>query len=509
MVSQPDYGKISLIRPNGSGEPLVSDFVTGLRRPHDIVFHTIGSTTYVYISETHQINRFIYNYADTTPHNRELIVTNLPDGEINGELRGAHNHALKNIAIDSKHNLYVSNASATNASVSDTVANPQRGAIYVYDAGATNVDANRGRLFARGLRNAEGLALLPNTDDLWVVVNNRDNVPYPHHGDFDGDGSDDYGKILPAYVDNHPPEAFTRVRDGGNYGWPFANPRPDSPSGLSNMPFDPDYTNNPNWSVYPESAFDRITKGIQAHSAPLGLSFLQNTNFPAAYRTGAVVGYHGSWNRTGRTGYKVTYFPWNASSNTPGDEVDFVTGWVNEETQDVWGRPVDAIADPQGNLFISDDEGGTVYKLTYAKPLTPFAVTTFTLLNADTDQPIAGFDPLRDGATIDLTALPTANLSIRANTSPTTVGSVRFAYDGNDNYKIENFVPYTIAGDNGPDYWPWTLTGGSHTLIATPYSEAQLGGTAGTPHKVSFRVEEGVKPQSVTSFTLLNADTEL
>jgi glucose/arabinose dehydrogenase len=95
------------------------------------------------------------------------------------------------------------------------------------------------------------------------------------------------------------------VRDGANYGWPYANPNPDTAAGLNNMPFDFDAQNNPNWSLFPESAFTRIDKGIQAHSAPLGLSFLQGTNFPADYREGAVIGLHGSWNRQVKTGYKV------------------------------------------------------------------------------------------------------------------------------------------------------------------------------------------------------------
>ena len=376
LVSQPDHGKVSLVRPNPNGDPLVSNFVTGLRRPHDIVFHTIDGVTYVYIAETHQIDRFIYNYGDMTAHDRQLIVTNLPDAEITGELGGAHNHALKNIAIDSQHNLYVSNASATNADPSDLAANPKRAAIYVYDARVANVGAAQGQLFASGLRNAEGLAFRPGTDELWVVVNNRDQIAYPFHNDYTGDGTDDYGKVLAAYVDNHPPEEFTRVRDGGNYGWPYANPNPDTPAGLNDMPFDLDVQNNADGRHGSADSFDRITKGIQAHSAPLGLSFLQGTNFPARYREGAVVGYHGSWNRTQRTGYKVAYFPWDAARNAPGDEIDLVTGWVINNNQDVWGRPVDAIVDPQGALFISDDQSGTIYKLTYAAAPAPTPTPT-------------------------------------------------------------------------------------------------------------------------------------
>ncbi len=108
---------------------------------------------------------------------------------------------------------------------------------------------------------------------------------------------------------------------------------------------------------------DRIVKGIQAHSAPLGLTFLQDTNFPNLYRNGAVVGLHGSWNRTQKTGYKVVYFPWNSTKQVPGEQADLVNGWLNEAEGQMWGRPVDSAVDLQGNLLISDDYSGTIYKL--------------------------------------------------------------------------------------------------------------------------------------------------
>ena len=169
-------------------------------------------------------------------------------------------------------------------------------------------------------------------------------------------------RCWPAYVDNHPPEEFIAVRDGGNYGWPFCNPDPDKT--VNNMPFDRDVEFNANGHVNCNK-MDRITKGIQAHSAPLGLTFLQNTNVPTSYRHGALIALHGSWNCTLKTGYKLIYFPWNASTQKPGNQVDLVTGWLDTKKQDVWGRPVDSAVDAQGNILISDDLSGTVYKLTY------------------------------------------------------------------------------------------------------------------------------------------------
>ncbi|WP_341530544.1 hypothetical protein WKK05_15455 [Nostoc sp. UHCC 0302] len=132
LVSQPSTGKVLIVQPNGSNDPIISDFVTGLRKPHDIVFHKINGTTYVYISETHQINRFTYKSGDIT--NREIVVAGLPDSSTS-ELKGSYGHELKNIALDSNHKLYVSIASTCNACLADTKSNPVRGAIYQYNIG--------------------------------------------------------------------------------------------------------------------------------------------------------------------------------------------------------------------------------------------------------------------------------------------------------------------------------------------------------------------------------------
>jgi dipeptidyl aminopeptidase/acylaminoacyl peptidase len=109
-------------------------------------------------------------------------------------------------------------------------------------------------------------------------------------------------------------------------------------------------------------------------------------------------------------------------------------------------------------------------------------VTSFTLIDATTDKPVAGYAPLADGATLDLATLP-QKLTVRANTSPVTVGSVQFTLDG-QLVKTENTAPYAIAGDrnSGADYRAWTLPdNGAHTLSATAFSARNGGGTASTP----------------------------
>jgi glucose/arabinose dehydrogenase len=357
FVSQPARGTIWWIsgKPVEASSPILA--VSGLRLPHGMAFTVIGGKTYLYVGESYEISRFQYDPNTHTLLHKEVVVPNLPDTS-SGILRGAYRHALKNLAISPDHHLYVDIASSTNSDPSDTTSDPVRCAIYRYD-----LDGGSRTLFARGIRNAEGLDFVPGTNVLWAVVNGSDDIRFPFHRSWSGTGSDDYGKRIPGYIDDHPPETFIHVKFGADYGWPFAEPDPDSPSGLDNMPLDPSYENNPDWSKYPEIGFTRSDKGIQAHSAPLGMAFLQETKLPEWLRNSAAVAYHGSWDRSRKTGYKVVIFPWTGQQQ-PGNQVDLVTGWLDEQSQRVWGRPVDVKPSADGEaLFISDDHSGTIYEL--------------------------------------------------------------------------------------------------------------------------------------------------
>jgi glucose/arabinose dehydrogenase len=356
LVSNPDSGDVVLLRERAGNGPESFSFASGLQLPHDMVFHQIGNVVYLYIAESNRVSRSVYTSGDTRTAAREVVVDNLPSADL-PELRGVYGHQLKNIALSPDHKLYISIASACNACIEDTVSNPLRGAIYQY-----NADGSGQRLFARGLRNAEGLDFIPGTNDLWLTVNGRDNLLYPFDNDFDGDGSSDYGKLNQKFVDDNPPELFTRARDGGNYGWPFCNPLPNAP--MANLELARDYELNRDGSRLDCAGVDRASKGLHAHSAPLGFSFLQNSQVPAAYRNGAVIALHGCWNCSSlRAGYKVIYIPIDIAGNA-GAEIDLVTGFVtNPDTREMWGRPVDVLADSKGNILVSDDLAGAIYQL--------------------------------------------------------------------------------------------------------------------------------------------------
>jgi glucose/arabinose dehydrogenase len=354
LLSSPSTGVITLLRPNGKFAGASMVFASGLKKPHDIVFHTIAGKTWVYVAESNRIIRALYHPDMVALGKPQVVVDNLPDLST-PEVKGSYHHPLKNIALNG-NKLYVAIASTCNACESDVASDPIRNAIYEYDA-----DGGHRRLYARGIRNAEGVRFKPGTNDLWVVVNNRDNIAYPFHKDFDGDGSDDYGKVMPAYVDGHPPDMLIKVRDGGNYGWPYCNSNPDG--GLDNMPFDRDIELNADGAKLDCTKADRITRGLTPHSAPLGMNFLQDSGLPAPYRNAMVIGEHGCWNCTAFIGHKLVLYPFKADG-TLGEEVELVSGWVSDaKAKQRWGRPVSAIGDGHGGLYISDDFSGTVYLL--------------------------------------------------------------------------------------------------------------------------------------------------
>lgn len=356
LVSLPNEGRIVLLRDRANDIPQEFDFASGLRNPHDMVFHRIGDTIYLYVAESNRITRSVYTTGETASAERVEVVAGLPD-DSTPELHGSYGHQLKNIALSADNKLYVSIASTCNACTEDTVSDPVRGAIYQY-----NADGSGQRLFARGIRNAEGLDFIPGTNTLWVAVNNRDDIRVPVDADVDGDGSNDRGKIVPSYTDDNPPEPFTVVRDGADYGWPFCNPVPNA--AMSNLSLLPDEELNRDGSALNCATAERASKGIRAHSAPLGFSFLHRSALPAAYRSGAAVALHGCWNCTSLSaGFKVVYFPFDAAGNA-GTEIDLVKGFVTDaQAREQWGRPVDAIADAKGNLLISDDYAGAIYQL--------------------------------------------------------------------------------------------------------------------------------------------------
>jgi glucose/arabinose dehydrogenase len=157
LVAQPSLGSILLVRPQVDGTASVSTLVEELQNPQGMALHSSGDKMYLYVGESNQICRFLIAPGAASAGEKTVIVPNLPDSS-SLELRGAYRHELKNIVIGPDDKLYVDIASSTNSDPIDTTTNPVRCAIYQYD-----LDGSNGKIFARGIRNAEGLAFVPGT----------------------------------------------------------------------------------------------------------------------------------------------------------------------------------------------------------------------------------------------------------------------------------------------------------------------------------------------------------
>ena len=309
-VSQPGEGQIvRLVDGNGDGTADSQDVVLrGLNRPHGMAFRS----GYLWIANTDGVVRV------------KLNAQGVPEGTpeaVNG-YSGGGGHWTRSIVFGADGAMYVSIGSTCNVCEEKT---EDRAAVMRYDA-----DGKNGRLFARGLRNAVGMAVHPGTREIWVSQHERDNLK-PDHQD------------LPA-------EEINILRDGGDYGWPYCHddkvPSPE----------------------YPDAARCERTIApalrMQAHSAPLGMSFLTDaTQFPADYRGDLLLTFHGSWNRTEPTGAKVVRV--RVKDGKPVSYEDFITGWQGADGKR-WGRPVDVLVLKDGSVLVSDDMAGAVYRVTRA-----------------------------------------------------------------------------------------------------------------------------------------------
>jgi glucose/arabinose dehydrogenase len=148
-------------------------------------------------------------------------------------------------------------------------------------------------------------------------------------------------------------------------GWPYCNPNPDltTPVGSdANVPFTPDAVTNPAGTTFDCATLVPIQVALAAHSAPLGLDFLEGSKLPALWSNGAVVAVHGSWDRQPPQEPAVLWMAWDANAKTLLPATTLIAGFQDPDGSR-WGRPVDAVPGPDGNLYVSDDTAGAIYRL--------------------------------------------------------------------------------------------------------------------------------------------------
>lgn len=310
FVTETAAGRVTILpdtNGNGEAESHIT-YASGLDRPHGIAFH--GG--YLYVAESGQVVRYKYQNGASSAPTPEIIITGIPS---TGE------HFTRTLTFGPDGGLYLSVGSSCNACIERS---PLRAAILHFDA-----DGKNRTIYASGLRNAVGMAWQPGTGLLWATENGRDFLG-----------------------DNLPPDEVNIIRQGGFYGWPYA---------YGNRVPDPQFGKQAPAKVQISIP---PTIAIQAHSAPLGLTFYTGTNFPQNYSGNLFVAYHGSWNRSVPTGYKVVRYTVQGERVT-GGPYDFISGWLQDGK--AWGRPVGLTVGRYGELYVTDDAGGHVYRVIYKK----------------------------------------------------------------------------------------------------------------------------------------------
>jgi glucose/arabinose dehydrogenase len=321
FVAESNAGRIRVIRGFSSNGKVETNevFASGLAMPYGIAFYPVGpNPQYVYIGNTNSIVRFPYKNGDLKASGAaQTVVASIPGGSRYG---GGHWTRSLVFTNDGKK-LLVGVGSKSN--VGDDAAETNRANVLEF-----NPDGSGQRIYASGIRNPAGLAINPQTGQLWVAVNERD-----------------------ALGDNLVPDYVTHVQEGGFYGWPwyYLGPNPD-PRFAGKHPELKEKV------VVPDTL-------LQSHSAPLNLTFYEGKQFPASYRGALFVTSHGSWNRDHRTGYKVVRVL-APNGKATGEYEDFVTGFVLNDAA-VWGRPVGVTVAKDGSLVFTDDASNSVWRVTY------------------------------------------------------------------------------------------------------------------------------------------------
>ena len=308
-ASQP--GKNRIIRLPDANHDGVADSMTvvatGLNQPHGLAFHK-GA---LYVANTDGVVRIVLGANG--------VATAAPE-YVNHYAAGG-GHWTRTIVFGADSGMYVSVGSTCNICVEQS---PERAAVLRF-----NEDGSGKRVFASGLRNAVGLAVHPQTGAIWASQNERDNLAPDH--------------------ENLPPEELNILADGKDYGWPYC---------YGDRVPNPEYNDAARCAGTTPPALK-----MQAHSAPLGISFLSRaTKFPANYRGDMLVAFHGSWNRTSPTGAKVIRV--HVANGKPTGEEDFITGWQDAEGKR-WGRPVGITVAADGSVLVSDDAFGAIYRVVH------------------------------------------------------------------------------------------------------------------------------------------------
>ncbi|UII79495.1 sorbosone dehydrogenase family protein [Flagellimonas sp. CMM7] len=188
-------------------------------------------------------------------------------------------------------------------------------------------DGSNREIYAKGVRNTVGFTWHPETGELWFTDNGRDMLG-----------------------DDIPPCELNRVTEAGqHFGYPYCH---------GGTVKDPEFGDE-----FPCSDFVSPVQAMGAHVAPLGVKFYTGNMFPEEYKGHAFIAEHGSWNRSSKVGYKISLV--KLENNEAVSYETFIDGWLNDEEQEAFGRPVDVLFLKDGSMLISDDFGDAIYRVSY------------------------------------------------------------------------------------------------------------------------------------------------
>lgn len=286
--------------------------IENLDRPYGLAFHE----KWLYVAEPTSVKRFVYDADAMTAGAGEEIIS------YEGHGKG---HWTRTLLFNEDHSkLYVTVGSGSNISLGE---DPVRAALHRY-----NPDGSGHETFAEGLRNIIGLRWHPGSSDIWAAVQERDGL-----GD---DLAEDY---------------LVNVKQGEFYGWPYAYNGPHAEPRHEGAGAD----------MVAKTLYPDVLLG--AHVAVLDILFYTGTQFPEKYRGGLFMAFHGSWNRSVRTGYSVTFVPFKDGRPQSGPQ-DFLGGWMlGEDQREVWGRPVGLLQLKDGSMLVSDDGGRKIWRISYGE----------------------------------------------------------------------------------------------------------------------------------------------
>jgi glucose/arabinose dehydrogenase len=325
---------------------------------------TIGNTGvalangFLYVDEGKQIVRYARNDSALVPEGkREVVVADIPLNP---------GHRARNFAIGSDGALYLNVGSATNSCQKKDRANESMGndpcteletraGIWKYDANKTNQKFSAKERFATGIRNGMGIAIAPD-GKLYSTQHGRDQL------------HDNWPKLFPTtkYQAENPAEELMQVNQGDDFGWPYCYYSNDEKKLVDAPEYGGDGRKSARCSnkKAPVAAFP-------GHWAPMSLLFYTGSALPERYKNGAFIAFHGSWNRAPdrQEGYRVVFQPLTNDA-TSGAYETFANGFAAVpdsllQPGTAKHRPTGLAQGPDGSLFITDDMGGRIYRITY------------------------------------------------------------------------------------------------------------------------------------------------